>query len=634
YSNTIQGSQIGLQTKSMNNSVTWNLFRNNSIYAVQIMIGSNYNRITQNAFELNNINIADQGLGTLFQSNMFPHAPITANGDTDFANKAVTNNWQGTGTTNDPYIIENYFINGYPGVAGIDISSTTYVFVVRNCWVNGSSKGFQIFNNAIGVVKDTRATFNTNHGYDFSGNSGFQVFNNKAANNKGSGFYFSFSYYNNITRNFAISNTNVGFYIDRSNENNITNNLATDNGYGIGVTSAEYNNLTGNIVSGNYDGILVGGTGGDDGSRNILKSNFVSLNSNYGFNIFSNNNLLINNTAKNNLKSGFFLSNNFNCILTNNSASMNGLHGFELSTSSGNTLISNIATENSLSGIMIYILSTQNLITFNYLINNFDSDALDNSYTNGAVPSNSFISKNIWISNTYSDYFGDGSDSYLIPGSANVVDESPVVLDSDLDGPPDWFELLYGLDPSIDDASLDFDHDDLTNIQEFVAGTDPTIPNFISPPVIINSLIINDTIHWYASSSDPASYIIYSNDTLVQSGVWLSNHNISYFIGDLPINTYNITIVVQDAYGRSVSLSTTITVTEDITSTEISTITTIAVITDQIFVPNNSTQVVTSYQIIPTTSTLTKTAEGFGLSLLMIFLLGMVFFRRKRQNKL
>ena len=51
-----------------------------------------------------------------------------------------------------------------------------------------------------------------------------------------------------------------------------------------------------------------------------------------------------------------------------------------------------------------------------------------------------------------------------------------VIDDLDRDGLPDAWERKFGLDPNnAGDAALDDDNDDLSNVQEFVAGTNPTM---------------------------------------------------------------------------------------------------------------------------------------------------------------
>ena len=44
------------------------------------------------------------------------------------------------------------------------------------------------------------------------------------------------------------------------------------------------------------------------------------------------------------------------------------------------------------------------------------------------------------------------------------------------DGMPDWWEILHGLDPfDPADAGEDPDGDGVTNLEEFLAGTDPNV---------------------------------------------------------------------------------------------------------------------------------------------------------------
>lgn len=58
------------------------------------------------------------------------------------------------------------------------------------------------------------------------------------------------------------------------------------------------------------------------------------------------------------------------------------------------------------------------------------------------------------------------------------AEEVKVVVDQDNDGLPDEWEKKYGLNPTdAADASADSDNDGFTNLEEFVAKTDPTDPH-------------------------------------------------------------------------------------------------------------------------------------------------------------
>jgi hypothetical protein len=70
-------------------------------------------------------------------------------------------------------------------------------------------------------------------------------------------------------------------------------------------------------------------------------------------------------------------------------------------------------------------------------------------------------------------------DGTTIQSAYNAGTEKYGLVDHDGDGLPTWYERLYDfLDPNNPaDAALDFDEDNLTNLEEFNAGTDPTNPD-------------------------------------------------------------------------------------------------------------------------------------------------------------
>lgn len=61
---------------------------------------------------------------------------------------------------------------------------------------------------------------------------------------------------------------------------------------------------------------------------------------------------------------------------------------------------------------------------------------------------------------------------------ASVSFVSPVFAEEDTDGDglPDWWEIQYFGDLS-QDGEGDFDGDGYTNLEEYDAGTDPTVPD-------------------------------------------------------------------------------------------------------------------------------------------------------------
>ncbi len=90
------------------------------------------------------------------------------------------------------------------------------------------------------------------------------------------------------------------------------------------------------------------------------------------------------------------------------------------------------------------------------------------------------------------DLFPDNSTEWADNDGDGIGDnEDP---DDDNDGMTDVWEIAYGLDPLVNDSGLDADGDKLTNLDEFLADTNPTAaPDNIAPdaPVIESAIQID-----------------------------------------------------------------------------------------------------------------------------------------------
>jgi len=128
--------------------------------------------------------------------------------------------------------------------------------------------------------------------------------------------------------------------------------------------------------------------------------------------------------------------------------------------------------------------------------NNIDSDfdTMDDKYEidNGFNPADP------------SDGVADSDGDSLSNAEEYSLGLNPWSTDSDFDMMPDNWELEHGLNPLVDDANQDLDNDGKTNLDEFLAGSDPdlpeselsVIPAFSIAIIGILSLII--AISWYA----------------------------------------------------------------------------------------------------------------------------------------
>ncbi len=101
-----------------------------------------------------------------------------------------------------------------------------------------------------------------------------------------------------------------------------------------------------------------------------------------------------------------------------------------------------------------------NVYTTNPLLTDTDGDGLTDGNEVNVHTTNPLLT------DTDGDGLTDGNE-------VNVHTTNPLLADTDGDGMDDGFEINFGLDPLSNDALLDLDNDGLTNLQEFLLGTEP-----------------------------------------------------------------------------------------------------------------------------------------------------------------
>ncbi|MFX0060102.1 MAG: NosD domain-containing protein, partial [Candidatus Heimdallarchaeota archaeon] len=422
--NTINGNDLGifLQASSFNN-VTEN-----------ILIGNNY-CIYESSSSGNIILDNDCSSPTV-------QLPITIDDD---ATGVGAHNWtwaesqtwcSGSGTWDNPYIIEDLIISGFGAISyGIEIKNSDAFFIIRN------SKIYNAIENGIYL--------------DWVNNS--QLINNNCSNNGYAGIALLYRCLNNtISGNTVNENDNNGIYLYEENYNNtILGNTANDNGE-AGISLHWYSNNTiikQNIVNKNrYYGIELY----DYCGYNTVLDNIINNNGERGINLEyqSSNNTILNNLIQNNGLFGVYLEsycvkNNFKeNTIRNNSEGIYLDSGCAFNIISGNIISDNIEHGIYLVGNGEGEGNTFNLIIDNLIFQNNIGVFIDSNSDNNSLYENFFIlnlkhaidngADNKWNSSTIGNYWDNhtGPDNNkdgivdnpytYIGGSAGSIDYLPI----------------------------------------------------------------------------------------------------------------------------------------------------------------------------------------------------------------
>lgn len=192
----------------------------------------------------------------------------TGGGDYTWAEAVVAGWCRGSGTLNNPFIIEFVKIDGQNFGSCLIIRNSTMYFRIKNCtfYNSGSDQhdaGIKLLDVSNGDLIDNNYSFNN-----------------------ANGIILDSCQYINITSNTVNNNTLSGIYLINCNNISILNNDETinNNFYGIFLFNSHYNNIIGNTINYNQIGIFL----------NQSNSNFIDWN-----NLMGNGKAIVDNGENN-----------------------------------------------------------------------------------------------------------------------------------------------------------------------------------------------------------------------------------------------------------------------------------------------------------------------------------------------
>ncbi|MGY5875632.1 MAG: NosD domain-containing protein, partial [Candidatus Thorarchaeota archaeon] len=245
-----------------------------------------------------------------------------------------------------------------------------------------------------------------------------------------------------------------------------------------------------------------------------LANNYLTDSNVYGFYIYGLHDCEIRNNLVTDIHWPFLVIYSHHCNLTQNRV-FRGEYGIHLGHADYCIVSNNTVVDIATNGVSIqegeYNQMYLNTLAFNGE-NNAKDDGQFNSWDNG-------VQGNYW-----DDY--DGSGTYLVPGSAGIVDHYPnVVMNATptIDHPPDL---------------------------EFYENTSGHL------------------ITWHPSDEFPRQYLILKDGVVVESDSW-DGLSISQSVDSLVSGSYNYTLIVEDYEGESVSDTVFVLVLENMTTTGI-----------------------------------------------------------------
>ncbi len=434
----------------------------------------------------------------------------------------------GSGSFEDPYIIENVSINANNQKSGIFIENSSVYSIIRNNFITNSASGINpTYYGGIEIKNSLNIIIEKNN---FSYNNGFGIYIQQSSNII-------------VSKNDIEFNNYSGIYIINSKNNTINSNRVNDNFYGLLLKDNNETIIQNNTFNRNFDGIYLNGQ--EKGcNNNLIEGNYIKKNNFHGIYVtgYSYNNSIINNIIINNSLNGIYLIRSINNMIKNNIIANNTDNGiFLFINSKNNNILSNSIINNG-AGILLSSNSDENIFSnnllysnkkFGVLINTLDSsfnlfsnnnfslnilNAKDNGTNN--FWNNSFIG-NFW--DDYSEILEDVSDidddgigdiAYNISGMAGSIDYLPI-----------WDDGHDGTELHIDGKGINGNNWDWYSSRKWISGSG-TLLN----PYLIKKLTISHTSESFSILIENSNkYFVLKNCIIINlkkknhTGIYLIN---------------------------------------------------------------------------------------------------------------
>ncbi len=188
---------------------------------------------------------------------------IDDTGEGDYTwTQAQAQEWcNGSGTWNDPYIIESLEIDGQNGASCLIIRNSSVFFIIRdsifyNSGGGANDAGVKLVNVSNGKLINIDCSNNKDHGVCLDNSQNISILESDLNNNKVRGIFLLMSHNNNISGNF-IGYNQLGLFLKQSSNNSIIENIFMENNEAYDLEDSQNNSFKNNEIIPKFNVLLL-----------------------------------------------------------------------------------------------------------------------------------------------------------------------------------------------------------------------------------------------------------------------------------------------------------------------------------------------------------------------------------------